>query len=215
LVVLGALLATMAFADPIKYTIFAKSEKEGKMEKVGSLVTETTGDDDSGYVDDTTTSLTKEDKTLTIHELVHYGKDGVATSRTMELSGAGVDVKIKAALSDDGAKVSLWEGDQKDEKEIALATKTSRADATNFWFKKKSPKEGDSVTYQTFDVQELKWSDVTLKYVGKAKVKVGDKELEENEIDRTEGDETSQVYVDDKGDAVLFVDGEMRIERQM
>jgi hypothetical protein len=64
-------------------------------------------------------------------------------------------------------------------------------------------------------MEELKWSDVTLKYVGKAKIKIGDKELEENEIDRTSGDEEEKIYVDDKGDAVLIVDGDMRIERDL
>jgi hypothetical protein len=209
LILAGLLLAAAAWADPIKYTVFVNKEK------VGTLVSETTGDDDSGYVDDSTMTMTHEDKSVSFHELVHYGKDGIATSRSMEITGGDADVKIKATLSDDGAKVSLWDGDQKEEKEVPLSTKTSRVDATNFWFKKDKPALGDTVTYQAFDLQEMKWSDVKLKFVGKAKVKIGDTEIEENEIDRTEGEETTQIYVDEKGDAVLILDGEMRIERKM
>ena len=206
---LAAILAGgFASAAPIKYTVFVKSEK------VGSLVQETSGDDDSGYIDDSTMTMNQEGKTATMHEIVHYGKDGVVTSRTMDVSGGDQDLKIKAALSDTGAKLSFWMGEDKDEKDITLATKTTRADPSNFWFKKVTPDPGTSITYQSFDLQEAKWSDVTLKFVGKVKVKIGDQELEENEIDRKEGEDETKIYVDTKGDAVLIIDGEMRIERQ-
>jgi hypothetical protein len=194
-------------AEPIKYTVLVKGEK------TGSLVAETTGDDDSGYVDESTLTLTKDGKSMDIHEIVHYGKDGIVTSRSMEVTGEEPEVKLKSVLSDDGAKVTAWIGDQKVEKDVPLKTKTSRADATNFWFKKGAPPVGTTVTYQTFDLESSEWSDVTLKFVGKVKVTIGDKTLEENEIDRTEGDQNSKVYVDDNNDAVLIEDGDMRIER--
>jgi hypothetical protein len=207
--VAGFLLTGSAFAEPIKYTIFVNKDK------VGTLISEITGDDASSYVEDSVITMSGDGKSVEIHEILHYGKNGVATSGSYEVTGGDQDAKIKAKFSDDGANVSLWAGDQKDEKTVALSTKTSRSDLSNFWFKKSKPDVGATVTYQTFDFEELKWADVTLQFVGRAKIKVGDKDLEENEIDRTEGDRSSKIYVDEKGDAVLILDGEMRVERQM
>jgi|GEM_PF-6735036 len=213
---LALLVASMAFGAPIKYTVLSKS-KDGSMEKVGSLTQETTGDDSSGYVDESTLTMDSDGHKMTLHEITHYGKDGVDTSKTFEVSTDGHEVKVKATLGDDGAKVTAWQDDQKDEKQIELTTKTARADATNFWFKPNKPKDGDSVTYQAFDVEDLSWSDVTLKMVGKKTVKVGGKDVDAYEIDRTQGDDKSTIYVDDKGDAVLVVEGDndMRFERDM
>lgn len=200
-------LSVAALADPIKYTVKIKGEK------VGTYVEETTGDDSSGYVDESTLTLTHEGKTATIHEIAHYGKDGIDTSKSVDISQDDHELKLKAALSDDGAKLTIWADDNKDEKDVSLATKTTRADPTNFWWKGVVPEVGKTVTYQSFDLESQEWSDVTLKYVGKATIKLGDKDVEANEVDRTEGDESSKIYVDDKGDAVLVEDGDMRIER--
>jgi hypothetical protein len=141
----------------------------------------------------------------------------VDTSKTFDMSADGHEVKVKATLDDAGAKITAWQDDQKDEKQIALATKTARADATNFWFKTITPKEGDSVTYQSFDIEQGEWADVTLKFVGKKTVKVGSKDVAALEIDRTQGEDKSTIYVDDKGDAVLVIedDGTMQFERDM
>jgi hypothetical protein len=204
-----AALSMVASADPIKYTV-----KIGD-EKVGTFVDETTGDDTSGYVDESTFTMTHEGQSATIHEISRYGKDGIDFSKTLEISQDGHNLKVRAKLSDDGAKLSIWDDDNKDEKEIPLGDKTSRVDATNFWWKTTKPDPGQTVTYQSFDMEEMKWSDVTLKFVGKAKVKIGGQEYDANEIDRTEDDETSKVYVDDKGDALVIEDGDMRIERDM
>ena len=202
-------LATV-HADQIKYVVYDKDEKRG------TLVDEITGDDDSGYVDESTLTITRDGKTVSIHELTHYDKTGADTSKSLDTTDNDKELKIKAALSDDGAKVTVWEGDDKTEPPaVPLASKTSRVDPTNFWFKKGSPDVGTSVVYQGFDVLEGKWSDITLKYVGKKKIKVDGQEVEANEIDRTEGDDSSTIYVDSKGDLVLLVDGDMRIERQM
>jgi hypothetical protein len=195
---IAALAATSAFADPLKFTVRVKGEK------VGTFVDEITGDDSSGYLDDSTLTMKVGGNSTTIHEIEHYGKDGIDTSKTIEATQEGHTAKIKAVLGDDGAHLSIWIDDNKEEKDVPLSGKTSRADATNFWWKKAPPKEGDSVTYQSFEMDDLKWTDVTLKYVGKAKIKIGDKEIEANEVDRTEGDETSKIYVDDKGDPLLL-----------
>jgi hypothetical protein len=218
LVSLVLLVASGAFAAPIKYNVLAK-EKDGTMAKIGTLLQETSGDDASGYVDESTLTLEQEGHKATFHELTHYGKDGMDTSKTFDFTPPdGPEIKIKATLDDSGAKVTVWKGDDKDEKQIDLASKTPRADATNFWFKTVHPKEGDSVTYQSFSVEDpedLAWTDVTLKLVGKKTVKVGGKDVEANEIDRTEGEDKSTIYVDDKGDAVLVIqaDGNLRFER--
>ncbi len=206
---LAALAASSAYADPLKFTVRMKGEK------VGTFVDEITGDDASGYVDESTLTLTHEGQTATIHEIEHYGKDGVDTSKSVEISQEGHTAKVKAKLADDGAHLTIWTDDNKDEKDIPLADKTSRADATNFWWKSVTPKAGDSVTYQSFNMEQLTWSNVTLKYVGKAKVKIGDKELEANEVERTEDEETTKVYLDEKGDPLVVEEGDMRIERDL
>jgi hypothetical protein len=213
---LVAAVSVAAVADPIKYTVRLKGEK------VGTYVDETTGDDDSGYVDDSTLTMTHEGQSATIHEISRYGKDGIDLSKIVEVTQEGHNLKVKAVLGDDGAKVSIWDDDQKDEQEVPLADKTPRADATNFWWKNSKPSSGDSVTYQSFDMEEMKWTKVTLKFVGRSKIKIGDQELDANEVDRTqievdhpEAQETSKVYVDDKGDPLVIEEGEMRIERDL
>jgi hypothetical protein len=207
LAVLG--LSVVAFADPLKFTVRIKGEK------VGTYVEETTGSDTDGYVDDSTLTLTHEGKTATIHEIAHYGKDGIDTSKSVDISEDDHEAKVKATLTDDGAKLSIWTDSDKDEKDVPLGSKTPRADPTNFWWKGVTPDAGQTVTYQSFDLETLTWSDVTLKFVGRTKVKLGDKEVDANEVDRTEGEESSKIYVDDKGDALLVEDGDMRIERDM
>ena len=207
LVLLAALISVVSHAAPLTYQMISKGEK------IGTLVLETSGNETDGFVDESTVTMKQGEKTVTLFERVKYGKDGIVTSKTMTFSLDSQDAKATANFSDDGAKVSLIGGDQKDEKEVPLATKLSRVDETNFWFKSVVPEVGKKVSYQGFDMQTLTWSDVTHTYVGKSKVKIGDEERELYQINREADEDKSTIYLDDKGDPVLIVEGDMRIER--
>ncbi|HWD40762.1 MAG TPA: hypothetical protein VG944_18080 [Fimbriimonas sp.] len=205
---------TPAKLEQLKYVVYQREKKEDDFEKAGTMTDETTGGDDDGYVEEYTLNYAKSKNTK--HVILHYDKNGIESSKSIEIEDGETTVKFKATMDDDGAKVTAWVNDQKVEKTFPLATKTSRADPTDFWFKKVKPAVGDSVTVQEFDPEEGKWSDATLKFVGRKKIKMGDSEVELNEIDRHAADDDMVIFVDDKGDLVRMenVGGTFRIDRE-
>src|SRR5579862_4513070 len=93
LTVLIGLFASV-HADQIKYVVYDKDQKKG------TLVDEVTGNDDDGYVDESTLTINSDGKSVSIHEITHYDKTGADTSKSLDSDEGDKTIKIKAALSD-------------------------------------------------------------------------------------------------------------------
>lgn len=209
ILVLGvAMLAMVAQAGPLKYVIKVKGEK------TGTVTTETTGNPEDGFTDDTTIEMAEGGRKGTIRIVTKYDKTGTDSSKTMTISFGEGDIKVAAKLSDSGAEIKVTTDDgATDDQEIKTTTNTSRVDETYFWFKTIKPEVDKKVTYHGFDIQEGVWRDVTHQYKGKEKIKIGDKEIEAHKVLRTEDEEETTVYLDDKGELLVYINDDTRIER--
>jgi hypothetical protein len=196
-----------ASAETLRFTISHNGQK------VGTVTRETTGSDDAGFVEDSLMTIIEQGKTFTLHELDRYDKNGLVTSKSTDESAPGHAVSITAVLGDDGAKVSSVVDGVKSEKVVSLTSKVSRANSTFLWFRKSQPDVGATVTYQSFSMDEAKWSEKILKFAGKKTITIGAREVLANEIDISEGTEKTQEFYDDQRKLLLVLANGLRIER--
>lgn len=210
----GALLlfATAASAAETKYNIFQEGQK------IGTMTHNVEGSDADGYLDRSEFVLSQDGKEAKISQTARYDSDGLVSESTFAFNAEGQQVTVVATMTADGAKVkaTLPDGTE-DGKDVALATDTTRKDPTWFWFKTIKPEVGAKATYQDFDIQEGKWTDVTYEFKGRTKVTIDGKEYEGNELVRTSGEgedaETAKMVVDDQGELLVYESDDQKIER--
>jgi hypothetical protein len=118
-------------------------------------------------------------------------------------------VTIVATFDDDGAHVVTDAAGKRTSVKIPLGKALPRANVSEYWFVRDTPKVGAKVTYYRLNIRKQEWEQVTVRYLGKKPVKVGNQTIEAHCLEQ--GDQTA--YLDDSGMPYLLKTPEMTLVR--
>jgi hypothetical protein len=206
LVLLLLIAASASFAQTFDYRVFIKGKPAGTVKstfKSGSF----------GFIENSVGELSQNGQTIKITTRTEVDAAGNWKKKTLEATANGRTAKAVATPKFDRAIVVIDADGKKMTREIAKATKTTTTDLTMKWFITHTPKVGESAKVQRFDLQRMRWSDVTYRYIGPKSVAIGGKHRAGFQLDRTEADKKTVVILDAKGVPILMDSPDMRMER--
>jgi hypothetical protein len=134
-------------------------------------------------------------------------------SKSMKVSGGGTTGSLVATPTATGAHIVMEGNGKHQTMEIPRISKMTTRNPTIAWFRVRMPKVGETVSYQRFDVQTQKWSEVTLKYVGPTSVQIGGKTRHGFAVQKIEGGKTESGVVDQSNELMKYDSGDMAVER--
>lgn len=181
-----------------KYAVF----REGK--KVGSVnITQKIREDGSKLVQ---TSIDFGQAKVRMENT--FDKEGTATRKFMEMTGS-VKRTVVATFDKAGANVVIDQKGNRETRQVSLVPNAPRANKSEFWFIRDTPKVGAEVQSYVFSLDSLSWELMTTQYRGKASVSVAGKKTPAHYV--VSGD--TEAWLDEKGYPLLIIKGQTRFER--
>jgi hypothetical protein len=156
-------------------------------------------------------SLTGPQGSVTVREEATYQPSGAPLRQVVEMSDKDGKrlATIVATFDDDGAHVVTDAAGKRTSVKIPLGKALPRANVSEYWFVRDTPKVGAKVTYYRLNIRKQEWEQVTVRYLGKKPVKVGNQTIEAHCLEQ--GDQTA--YLDDSGMPYLLKTPEMTLVR--
>lgn len=156
-------------------------------------------------------SLTGAQGSVTVREEATYEPSGAPLRQVVEMSDKDGKrlVTIVATFDLEGAHVVTDAAGKRTSAKVPLGKSLPRANASEFWLIRDTPKVGAKVTYYRLHLRKQEWEQVTVRYVGKRPVKLGGRTVQGHCVEQ--GDRTA--YLDDTGMPYLLKTPEMTLVR--
>ena len=180
--------------------------------KVGTLKTITTYSP-KGSSEKNLLHITQGGTTADLNTRTDNDSNGNWTLKTFEAKVKTQSAALTITPTASGAHVVGTINGEKKTMDVPKSSKTTTTDQTYRWFRGYTPKVGESVTFQRFDPQSLRWADTTTKYVGPKSVTVGGKPRAGFDLERKEGARVIHIIVDSQSFPILVDLTNLRFER--
>jgi len=146
-------------------------------------------------------NLTSPPRTVRTESL--YAKDGSPVRKFQEtvVIGQRTRHQVTATFSVSGARVVIDINGSRETKEVELKAGAKLANPSEFWFVREKPKVGARVQAHTFNLEQMKWEQVTVTYLGPKEIKIGGAKQTAHLITSDKG----SAYVDSTGQPVRLV----------
>lgn len=149
--------------------------------------------------------------TVIITHESNYDKDGNPTRKYFRMTGSNVSKMIQVNFQNRVANVIVEEGTGRKTFQVPAPEKSEIRMKSEFWFVNTIPKVNEEWKCYRFSMDELKWVETKVVYLGKENVSIRDKRFESHKIQQ----DSAIVWVDEEKNIIRMVQDSLRFERRI
>jgi hypothetical protein len=149
--------------------------------------------------------------TVVVTHESNYDKDGNPTRKYFRMTGSNVSKMIQVTFQNRVANVIVEEGTGRKTFQIPAPEKSEIRMKSEFWFVNTTPKVNEEWKCYRFSIDDLKWVETKVVYLGKENISIRDKKFDAHKVQQ----DNAIVWVDEKKDIIRMVQDSLRFERKI